>query len=365
MRKVKNKQVIRRLSSRILSSKRSKNAIGLAAILLTTILFTTVFSVCGNLLRSQTESTFRQVGGNTHAGFKNFTMTEYEQMKDDPKIHDVSYNIFVGNAVNPELNKLQSEVRYYEPLNAQQSFACPTTGNLPEKQDEIAMSTLILDELGIPHELGQEVTLNLNIHNEIRTDTFTLCADLCPDRRDPERHPGADRASQFCQRDRHLHPLPQAGTCHDGICGHDRDPAAQDAPVGRSLLCPPLPSDQLYHRDRRGIRPCLDGRRTDERLHLALHPAAHRRVHAVPDRNLPDRSGSVLCECAKAAGGGTAEDGRIEGRNTGFVQKMAAPGGLGFSKQKSTGIWNIDPVPNAGTFSKVLNGFRLSGCSYA
>lgn len=175
MRKVKNKQVIRKLSSRILSSKRSKNAIGLAAILLTTILFTTVFSVCGNLLRSQTESTFRQVGGNTHAGFKNFTMTEYEQMKDDPKIHDVSYNIFVGNAVNPELNKLQSEVRYYEPLNAQQSFACPTTGNLPEKQDEIAMSTLILDELGIPHELGQEVTLNLNIHNELRTDTFTLC----------------------------------------------------------------------------------------------------------------------------------------------------------------------------------------------
>ena len=39
-------------------------------------------------------------------------------MKDDPRIRDVSYNIFVGNAVNPELNKIQTEVRYYEPLNA-------------------------------------------------------------------------------------------------------------------------------------------------------------------------------------------------------------------------------------------------------
>ena len=175
MRKVKNKKVIRKLSARILSAKRSKNLIGLAAILLTTILFTTVFSVCGNLLRSQTESTFRQVGGNAQAGFKNFTMAEYDQLKEDSRIRDVSYNIFVGNAVNPQLNKLQTEVRYYEPLNARQSFAYPTTGKLPEEQDEIAMSTLILDALDIPHELGQKVTLDLNIHNEIRTDTFTLC----------------------------------------------------------------------------------------------------------------------------------------------------------------------------------------------
>lgn len=175
MRKVKNKKVIRKLSARILSAKRSKNLIGLAAILLTTILFTTVFSVCGNLLRSQTESTFRQVGGNAQAGFKNFTMAEYDQLKEDSGIRDISYNIFVGNAVNPQLNKLQTEVRYYEPLNARQSFAYPTTGKLPEEQDEIAMSTLILDALDIPHELGQKVTLDLNIHNEIRTDTFTLC----------------------------------------------------------------------------------------------------------------------------------------------------------------------------------------------
>ncbi len=175
MRKVKNKKVIRKLSARILSAKRSKNLIGLAAILLTTILFTTVFSVCGNLLRSQTESTFRQVGGNAQAGFKNFTMAEYDQLKEDSGIRDVSYNIFVGNAVNPQLNKLHTEVRYYEPLNARQSFAYPTTGKLPEEQDEIAMSTLILDALDIPHELGQKVTLDLNIHNEIRTDTFTLC----------------------------------------------------------------------------------------------------------------------------------------------------------------------------------------------
>ena len=175
MRKVKNRKVIRKLSSRILSARRSKNLIGLAAILLTEILFTTVFSVCGNLLRSQTESTFRQVGGNAQAGFKHFTMAEYEQIKEDPEIKDVSYNIFIGNAVNPELNKIQTEIRYYEPLNARQSFAYPTTGKLPEAQDEIAMSTLILDALDIRHELGQKVTLDLDIHNEIRTDTFTLC----------------------------------------------------------------------------------------------------------------------------------------------------------------------------------------------
>ena len=102
MLKVKNKRILRKLSARILTARRSKNLIALAAILLTSVLFTTVFSVGGNLLQSQTESTCRQVGTSTHAGFKYLTEAEYEQMKNDPEIRDVSYNIMAGFAVNPE-----------------------------------------------------------------------------------------------------------------------------------------------------------------------------------------------------------------------------------------------------------------------
>lgn len=35
----------------------------------------------------------------------------------------------------------------------------PTVGKLPETVNEIALDTIVLDKLGIPHELGQPVTL--------------------------------------------------------------------------------------------------------------------------------------------------------------------------------------------------------------
>ena len=38
-------------------------------------------------------------------------------------------------------------------------YAAPTTGQMPQAADEIALDTSILDRLGIPHELGQTVTL--------------------------------------------------------------------------------------------------------------------------------------------------------------------------------------------------------------
>mgnify|MGYP002798341260 CR=1 FL=1 len=175
MLKVKNKRILRKLSARILTARRSKNLIALAAILLTSVLFTTVFSVGGNLLQSQTESTCRQVGTSTHAGFKYLTEAEYEQMKNDPEIRDVSYNIMAGFVVNSELDKLQCEVRYFEPLDAEHSFSYPTTGEMPQEENEIAMSTIVLDALGIPHKLGEEVSLTIRTGSRDVTDTFILC----------------------------------------------------------------------------------------------------------------------------------------------------------------------------------------------
>lgn len=175
MRKVRNQKVIKRLSQRILQSKRKKNIISFAAVLLTTVLFTSVFTVGGSLLKSNTESTMRQVGTSTHAGFKNFTWEEYEKVKEDSAVKDLSYNIFVGNTMNPELNRIQGEVRYFEPLDAKHSFSYPTTGKTPEKENEAAMSTIVLDALNVPHKLGERISLQVMVHEEIITKEFILC----------------------------------------------------------------------------------------------------------------------------------------------------------------------------------------------
>lgn len=173
--RVKNKKIIRKLSARTLGARKKKNIISVLAIALTAVLFTTIFSIGGSIMQSSTESSLRQVGGRSHAGFKNFTWEEYETLKEDGKIRDLSYNIVVGFTENPELNKIQGEVRYFEDQDAKNSFSYPTTGKMPEKIDDIAMSTIVLDALEIPHKLGEKVELQIRVHDEVVEQTFRLC----------------------------------------------------------------------------------------------------------------------------------------------------------------------------------------------
>lgn len=174
MTKVKNQKVINKISKKSLRARKNKNIIAVLAIALTAVLFTVIFSVGGNLLKSNTESTMRQVGGRTHAGFKSFTWAEYEQLKKDTKIRDLSYNVLIGMTANQELNKIQGEVRYFEPESAKDVFSYPTTGTMPKKRDDIAMSTIVLDALGIPHNIGERIELKMMIHNQEVNAAFVL-----------------------------------------------------------------------------------------------------------------------------------------------------------------------------------------------
>lgn len=86
----------------------------MVAIILTTVLFTSVFSVGMSAIDSMQQSTMRQVGTSAHGGFKFLTWQQYEKLLEDPKIKDISYNIIIGFAENEALNKTYTEIRYPE-----------------------------------------------------------------------------------------------------------------------------------------------------------------------------------------------------------------------------------------------------------
>lgn len=50
----------------------------------------------------------------------------------------------------------------------------PTTGRLPEAKNEIATDTLVLEKLGVPVQLGENVTLKYSVAGEEYTESFTL-----------------------------------------------------------------------------------------------------------------------------------------------------------------------------------------------
>ena len=172
---VSSRKSLSLLSRRILKHNKARNRVAICAIILTAVLFTSVFSIGMSVIDSFQQSTMRQVGTKAHGGFKYLTEEQYRTVASDPKIKDISYNIFIAVAENPELAKVYTEIRYSEENAAEWSFCKPETGRLPESGREIAVSDSVLDALGVLCELGAEVPLEFTANGIKYSDIFTLC----------------------------------------------------------------------------------------------------------------------------------------------------------------------------------------------
>lgn len=176
MLNVNSRKAIRRLSGRSIKNNRTRNIIAVLAVILTAVMFTTLFTIGVSIMDAFQLSTMRQVGTSAHAGFKFLTQEQYNILKADPEIKDISYNIIIGFGENPEFAKKSVEIRYTEEKSAEWGFTLPTTGTLPQNRLDIAASTEVLDMLGLPHELGVQVPLEFTAAGGVKyNETFTLC----------------------------------------------------------------------------------------------------------------------------------------------------------------------------------------------
>ena len=169
-----NKGIIRKLTVRFLGAGRTRNIIVVNAIALTAVMFTSVFTIGGNMISAIQEQTMRQVGTRSHGGFKFLTQEQYEHIARSPLIKDISYNMVLAFAENKELKKVQNEIRYAEDKNARWNFSYPSVGKMPQTASEVACSTITLDTLGIPHQLGAYVPLEFTVGDMNYSETFTL-----------------------------------------------------------------------------------------------------------------------------------------------------------------------------------------------
>ena len=174
MLKVQNKKVVNRLSLKTLRANKKKNTVAILGIMLTAILFTAIFVIGGSMMKTLQYSTMRQVGGKSMAGVKYILPKDYQKIASDPAVKNPSYRILFANAENEELLKLTTEINYAEDNNAKNMFCYPTTGKMPEKKLEIATSTLVLDALGVPHQLGETIKLKFTVNGKNITEDFIL-----------------------------------------------------------------------------------------------------------------------------------------------------------------------------------------------
>lgn len=170
-----NKAIVNKLAKQSLKANRLRNTFVVVAIVLTTVLFTTVFTIGISMVKSVEYSTMRQVGMSAHGGFKYLTTEEYETLKKHKDIKEYGITIPVAFAENPELAKRQVEINYVDENSAEYRFILPLlAGNMPKEENEIMLDTITLDILGLSYELGQTVTLDYSINGKAYTKDFIL-----------------------------------------------------------------------------------------------------------------------------------------------------------------------------------------------
>ena len=164
MRKVKNQKVIRNLSDKSFRASRTRNTIAVLAIALTSMLFTTLFTIGLGSVENFQQQTMRQSGGDSHGVIKDITMEEYEALKDHPLIKEsAACEVLADNVANPEFLKRHVELWYVPEYHYPHRYLEIEEGRAPEKADEVLVDEVTMELLGLPKETGQKITLSLQV----------------------------------------------------------------------------------------------------------------------------------------------------------------------------------------------------------
>lgn len=173
--KVQNKKVINNIAFKSFRASKTRNLMAIIAIGLTTVLFTSLFTIGIGMIESFQKHTVRQAGGDGHAVLKYITDEQYNNMKDHRLISEISYNKIVADSIdNPEFLKRSVEMYYMDEIAMKLRFSEPTTGSVPVKEKEIITDTKTLDLLGVPHEVGVKVPFSYTIKGEQIQTEFVL-----------------------------------------------------------------------------------------------------------------------------------------------------------------------------------------------
>ena len=169
---------VKTLTKRLYKQNKGRNLVAVLAVILTTMMFTTLFVLTQSMSKNLVEMMFRQTGHDAHASFKIITDEQIEMIAGHSDVQEVGRSIVVGVAMNRDLTGRQVEIRYGSDIYAEDTFSLPTEGRMPQTTGEIALDDIVLQRLGIPFELGQQVTIEWTgdfYSDETMSSTFTLC----------------------------------------------------------------------------------------------------------------------------------------------------------------------------------------------
>lgn len=168
--------ILRTLSRRSFRANRRRNLIAVLAIILTTMMFTSLFVLSQSMIENMQQMYIQQAGYSSQLSSSLLTDDEADAIAAHPAVVEASRSTVVGVAEN--VSGRQVELRAASADYADSALSLPTEGRMPENADEIALDTITLDKLGLAHQLGETVHLSWTSapgSDESNSANFTLC----------------------------------------------------------------------------------------------------------------------------------------------------------------------------------------------
>lgn len=169
-----NRKSIRRLAIKSLKANSMRNFTIICAVILTTLLITSIFTMTLSINKSMQRAQMRTVGSDFHGGFKYLSPAELEKLSKHPSIREYGVSLNAGRLKNEVFKESPVEVLRIDKNYAKHGFIQFIKGELPSGENEIALNTWELDQLGIVHELGQRVSLDIDIGEKTLSKEFIL-----------------------------------------------------------------------------------------------------------------------------------------------------------------------------------------------
>lgn len=176
----RNKGAIKKVEKGMMKANRIRNTFAVLAVVLTTFMITTVFSLGINYMQNMELSSVRTAGSNADVTLNAPTSEQEQQIRSLDYVKTIGTRYMVGSAVqtNSEGRESSIVIQYYDETEWEQHFKeaiSNINGSYPTQENEIMLSEDALAQLGIEKPiLNMEIPLSYYDKNGEQQKTFLL-----------------------------------------------------------------------------------------------------------------------------------------------------------------------------------------------
>ena len=160
----RNKKCIFNLAKKNFGKSKTRNIITILAIILTTMLFTSMLTICTGTYQSIQTTMQMQKGSKADGDIRYLTKNEFEQLQENSNIKVSGCRRPIGFASNTKNHNV--EIDYMDQIEQELTFNRPTHGKAPKKANEIATTDKALESLGVTPKVGEKVRIEFDLREE-------------------------------------------------------------------------------------------------------------------------------------------------------------------------------------------------------